>query len=214
MAAAEEIYSSKLTSELIDKQKKITLLSNPIVNDKIEINNKEGYLYIDEFSKFNNLYYFLRSKQQLLSLKEMLEFKETNTFTYILFQVTHPETGEISYDFRARPVYSKFESFAKHLTIYIVRLYELFGIDIALESYRNVIYNDLYSNLGIVSAGEIKVRTKSYFEFNFSSGTFMLNRLTSQRNYDHDAELSRHYAVQFEGIIKNYILDFLNLDTF
>ena len=208
MAAAEEInIDTQLDSqdELTQKFKQLPLLSNFIINDKVNIDDNEGYLFINDFTKFNNLYYYLQTGQTLLTMKEMLSFRDTNSFTYMLFQINNTNTGEIKYEFRARPVYSKFESFAKHQTIYLVMLYELFGIDIALDAYQNIIYGDLYEKLGVVSAGEVIVRTQNYFEFNFSSGTYMMERLTLHRNYDKDAELSRQYAVQFEGIVKEHI---------
>lgn len=203
---ADAGYTSYMMDDYLIKAKQLPLLSHNFIRRMIEINGNSGYLYINDFLKLNNLYYFLETGERLLSFEDMLKFDKTNTFTYILFQVTHSETGKTSFEFRARPIYSQMESFSKHQTIYLLTAFELFGIDAAIDTYSKIKrVNPPHENLGVVLAGEISFRTKTYFDFNFSSGTYMLERFKDYRKYDIDEKMAMEYAIMFIDIIKNYV---------
>jgi len=144
----------------------VRVISNITSCIKADINGEKGYPYILNSRKYSNLHYFNQTKQKLLTFPQMLKFDKTNTFTYIIFEIKDSKTGVKRHIFRARPVYSFLETFAKHDAIFNVTAFEEFGTPTPDED-----------DLIILFAGEIKRKTSNYIEYNFSSGTFMRDRL-------------------------------------
>ena len=178
--------------------KQIPLTSANIMCKEVTVDGMKGYLYIDDFNKYTNLYYYMLTNQKLYSITDVMK-NEGGTFTYIIFQVTIK--GEQRLILFARPVYSKLETYSKHDAIYTLALYELFGLQETIRYIESVKQKTLpvygYEGLGVVLAGEIKGRRGNMIDYNFSSGTFMRERFE-----DVDDETLRYYALQFDDIIK------------
>jgi len=176
-----------------DDEKNVRVISNNYCKEST-INGNKGFIHIVDIASYSNLYYFKKANQQLLSLDEILLFKGTDTFTYIIFQLIHPTTREMTYLFRARPVYSYLESFAKHDAIYNLTLYEQFGMDVYKE-----VSGEQHDDLLIVFAGEIKRKTSNSIIYNFSSGTFMLRRLINKSDF-----YKFHISYTFDDFLKTF----------
>lgn len=185
----------------IDKSFKDIKIISGVLKKCYNINtaDEKNMLYINNWEDYSNYYYYKLLNQQLYSLEEVIKTKQ-QAFTYILFQVKENNTP--IYGFAARPIYSSFELYAKHESIYKLIVENLFGIK-QLEWFEKQInlgnqYRTDYPGLEVVFSGEILMESPTKMRYNFNSGTFMEHRFKKI-----DDKTLKYYGLTFDGLINN-----------
>lgn len=182
-------------------------------------NEQKGYLSINE-NPTNPLYSYYNYKYTGQHLYNLEDIRNTNdVYTFILYQYKDPDTKEFRYDFAARPVYSKLESFSKHSSIFYQIIAKHYGIMELQTHIQNIkdrkIRSSLhYLDIEVIFAGEIMMRGSGIVRYNFLSGTFMEERfieIAMETGISEDvAKLTlkdyslplQHTPLMFEGIMR------------
>lgn len=187
-------------SDIDESLKNIKIISG-VLKKCYNINTADdkNMLYINNWEDYSNYYYYKLLEQQLYSLEEVINTKQ-QAFTYIIFQVK--ENDVPIYGFAARPIYSSFELYAKHESIYKLIVENLFGIE-QLKWFENEInlgnhYRTKYPGLDVVFSGEILMESPTKMRYNLNSGTFMEERFKKM-----DDETLKYYGLTFDGLIHN-----------
>jgi hypothetical protein len=190
---------SSLTTDNIEKLKKINLSSSYDNCNNYTIYDKNIYLLIPNPERYMSLYHYLYSGQKLYTLEDIISGKVNRTYTYVLIE--RIINGIKSYELYARPIYTTLETFGKHNNIFKFILYKYYGIQgIELyNKYKDGYHNEeniLNKNINILFSGELKYLGSNKIQYNFASGTYMKQRFKNVMN-----ETIDKYSESFENIL-------------
>ena len=141
-----------------------------------------GYLYLFDLPNYANVNKLLQLGVKQYSFQDMMR-QGKGVFTFVIIHSKNSH-GENQLDFVAMKTYSPLELYSKHQTI------------LDFYNYRK---NTNFTEENIFLAGEIKVRNKNYFRYNFLSGTYMVSKMKPLSKN----QIVREFGLPFESFLRD-----------